>query len=116
MLEHSAGVYDAYYGKAQQVRTLIIRDFQVAYEQFDLLLSPTSPTTAFPLGAKIDDPLTMYLNDVCTIPSNLSGDPAMSVPFGVGDDGLPVGVQLLAPALGEATMFRAAAVLEGVGA
>jgi aspartyl-tRNA(Asn)/glutamyl-tRNA(Gln) amidotransferase subunit A len=109
----SAGYYDAYYGKAQQVRTLIIRDFRAAYEQFDLLLTPTSPTTAFPLGAKTDDPLTMYLNDVCTIPTNLSGDPAMSVPFGVGDDGLPVGVQLLAPALGEATMFRAAAVLEG---
>jgi len=110
----SAGYYDAYYGKAQQVRTLIIRDFQAAYEQFDLLLSPTSPTTAFPLGAKVDDPLTMYLNDVCTIPTNLAGDPAMSVPFGAGDDGLPIGVQLLAPALGEATMFRAAAVLEGV--
>ena len=108
----SAGYYDAYYGKAQQVRTLIIRDFKAAYEQFDLLLSPTSPTTAFALGAKTDDPLTMYLNDVCTIPTNLAGDPAMSVPFGVGDDGLPVGVQLLAPALGEATMFRAAAVLE----
>jgi aspartyl-tRNA(Asn)/glutamyl-tRNA(Gln) amidotransferase subunit A len=108
----SAGYYDAYYGKAQQVRTLIIRDFRAAYEQFDLLLSPTSPTTAFPLGAKVDDPLTMYLNDVCTIPTNLAGDPAMSVPFRTGDDGLPVGVQLLAPALGEATMFRAAAVLE----
>ena len=108
----SAGYYDAYYGKAQQVRTLIIRDFRAAYESFDLLLSPTAPTTAFELGAKIDDPLTMYLNDVCTIPSNLAGDPAISVPFGVGDDGLPVGVQLLAPALGEATMFRAAAVLE----
>jgi aspartyl-tRNA(Asn)/glutamyl-tRNA(Gln) amidotransferase subunit A len=110
----SAGYYDAYYGKAQQVRTLIIRDFRAAYEQFDLLLSPTSPTTAFPLGAKVDDPLTMYLNDVCTIPTNLAGDPAMSVPFGVGDDGLPVGVQLLAPALGEATMFQAAAVLESM--
>jgi aspartyl-tRNA(Asn)/glutamyl-tRNA(Gln) amidotransferase subunit A len=108
----SAGYYDAYYGKAQQVRTLIIRDFRAAYEAFDLLLSPTSPTTAFELGAKIDDPLTMYLNDVCTIPSNLAGDPAISVPFGTGDDGLPIGVQLLAPALGEMTMFRAAAVLE----
>jgi aspartyl-tRNA(Asn)/glutamyl-tRNA(Gln) amidotransferase subunit A len=108
----SAGYYDAYYGKAQQVRTLIIRDFEAAYEQFDLLLSPTAPTTAFALGDKTGDPLTMYLNDVCTIPSNLSGDPAMSVPFGVGDDGLPIGVQLLAPALGEATMLRAAAVLE----
>ncbi|MGI8758330.1 MAG: Asp-tRNA(Asn)/Glu-tRNA(Gln) amidotransferase subunit GatA [Acidimicrobiales bacterium] len=110
----SAGYYDAYYGKAQKVRTLIIRDFATAYESFDLLLSPTSPTTAFPLGAKAGDPLTMYLSDVCTIPSNLAGDPAVSVPFGVGDDGLPVGVQLLAPALQEATMMRAAAVLEDI--
>ena len=108
----SAGYYDAYYGKAQKVRTLIINDFAKAYEQFDLLLSPTSPTTAFALGAKTADPLTMYLNDICTIPSNLAGQPAMSVPFGVGDDGLPVGVQLLAPLQGEPTMFRAAAVLE----
>ncbi|MGH9138032.1 MAG: Asp-tRNA(Asn)/Glu-tRNA(Gln) amidotransferase subunit GatA [Acidimicrobiales bacterium] len=108
----SAGYYDAYYGKAQRVRTLILRDFAAAYEQFDLLLSPTSPSTAFPLGEKMADPLTMYLNDVCTIPSNLSGQPAISVPFGVGDDGLPVGVQVLAPTLAEPTMFRAAAVLE----
>ena len=108
----SAGYYDAYYGKAQKVRTLIIRDFQRAYESFDVLLSPTSPTTAFALGDKTEDPLAMYMNDVCTIPSNLSGDPAMSVPFGVGDDGLPVGVQVLAPALGEAVMFRVAAALE----
>jgi aspartyl-tRNA(Asn)/glutamyl-tRNA(Gln) amidotransferase subunit A len=108
----SAGYYDAYYGKALKVRTLIVRDFDRAYEQFDLLLSPTSPTTAFRFGEKVDDPLAMYLNDVCTIPTNLAGHPAMSVPFGPGDDGMPVGVQLLAPALGEATMFRAAAVLE----
>jgi aspartyl-tRNA(Asn)/glutamyl-tRNA(Gln) amidotransferase subunit A len=108
----SAGYYDAYYGKALKVRTLIVRDFDAAYERFDLLLSPTSPTTAFRFGDKTADPLSMYLNDVCTIPSNLAGHPAMSVPFGPGDDGMPVGVQLLAPALGEATMFRAAAVLE----
>ena len=108
----SAGYYDAYYGKAQKVRTLIIRDFQRAYESFDVLLSPTSPTTAFALGDKAEDPLAMYMNDVCTIPSNLSGDPAMSVPYGVGDDGLPVGVQVLAPALGEPVMFRVAAALE----
>ncbi len=108
----SAGYYDAYYGKAQKVRTLIINDFAKAYERFDLLLSPASPTTAFELGAKTADPLTMYLNDVCTIPSNLAGQPAMSVPFGAGDDGLPIGVQILAPLRGEATMFRAAAVLE----
>jgi aspartyl-tRNA(Asn)/glutamyl-tRNA(Gln) amidotransferase subunit A len=110
----SAGYYDAYYGKAQKVRTLIIRDFAAAYERFDLLLSPTSPTTAFELGAKVSDPLTMYLNDVCTIPSNLAGQPSMSVPFGEGEDGLPIGVQVLAPLQAEATMFRAAAVLESV--
>jgi aspartyl-tRNA(Asn)/glutamyl-tRNA(Gln) amidotransferase subunit A len=108
----SAGYYDAYYGKALKVRTLIARDFEAAYQQFDLLLSPTSPTTAFELGAKTADPLTMYLNDICTIPTNLVGHAAVSVPYGVGDDGLPVGVQVLAPALGETTMFRAAAVLE----
>jgi aspartyl-tRNA(Asn)/glutamyl-tRNA(Gln) amidotransferase subunit A len=108
----SAGYYDAFYGKAQKVRTLISRDFAAAYERFDVLLSPTSPTTAFPIGDKTADPLTMYLNDVCTIPSNLSGDPAMSVPFGVGADGLPIGVQVLAPALGEPVMFRVAAALE----
>ncbi len=107
----SAGYYDAYYGKAQKVRTLIIRDFEAAYERCDVLLSPTSPTTAFELGAKAD-PLAMYLNDVCTIPSNLAGHPAISVPYGVGDDGLPVGIQVMAPALAEATMFRVAAALE----
>jgi len=108
----SAGYYDAYYGTAQKVRTLIRRDFDAAYERFDLLLSPTSPTTAFAFGDKTADPLTMYLNDVCTIPTNLAGHPAMSVPFGVGDDGLPIGVQVLAPMLGEVAMFSAAAVLE----
>ncbi len=108
----SAGYYDAYYGKAQKVRTLILRDFQAAYERCDVLLSPTSPTTAFTLGAKAD-PLAMYLNDVCTIPSNLAGHPAMSVPFGTGDDGLPVGIQVMADALDEVTMFRVAAALEG---
>jgi aspartyl-tRNA(Asn)/glutamyl-tRNA(Gln) amidotransferase subunit A len=111
----SAGYYDAYYGKALKVRTLIARDFDAAYEQFDLLLSPTAPSTAFRLGEKTSDPLTMYLNDVCTIPTNLAGHPAMSVPFGLGgedDGGLPIGVQILAPASGEPTMFRAAAVLE----
>jgi aspartyl-tRNA(Asn)/glutamyl-tRNA(Gln) amidotransferase subunit A len=109
----SAGYYDAYYGKALKVRTLIARDFATAYERFDLLLSPTSPTTAFRLGDKTADPMVMYLNDVCTIPSNLAGHPSMSVPYGTGDDGLPIGVQLLAPAQGEPVMYRAAAVLEG---
>jgi aspartyl-tRNA(Asn)/glutamyl-tRNA(Gln) amidotransferase subunit A len=118
----SAGYYDAYYGKAQQVRTLIIQDLEAAYQRVDLLLAPTTPTTAFPIGEKAADPLSMYLSDICTIPTNLAGHPAVSVPFGAGADGLPVGVQLLAPALGEATLLRAAAVLEaaveavGVGA
>jgi aspartyl-tRNA(Asn)/glutamyl-tRNA(Gln) amidotransferase subunit A len=107
----SAGYYDAYYGKAQRVRTLILRDFERAYENFDVLIGPTAPATAFAFGAKAD-PMAMYLNDVFTIPSNLSGHPAMSVPFGVGDDGLPIGVQVLAPALGEAVMLRVAAALE----
>ena len=108
----SAGYYDAYYGQAQRVRTLIIRDFHRAYDSCDVLLSPTAPTTAFELGAKTDDPLAMYLSDVCTIPTNLAGHPAMSVPFGPDGDGLPIGVQVLAPALGEPVMFRAARVIE----
>ncbi len=108
----SAGYYDAYYAKAQRVRTLILRDFARVYERCDVLLAPTSPTVAFPLGAKTADPLAMYLSDVCTIPSNLAGHAAMSVPFGVDADGLPVGVQVLAPALGEPVMFRAAAAVE----
>ncbi|MEY2567369.1 MAG: aspartyl-tRNA(Asn)/glutamyl-tRNA(Gln) amidotransferase subunit [Actinomycetota bacterium] len=108
----SAGYYDAYYGQAQRVRTLIIRDFDAAYEQFDVLLSPTTPTTAFAFGAKAENPLAMYLSDVCTIPSNLAGHPAASVPYGSGDDGMPVGVQVLAPALGEQVMFRTARALE----
>ena len=108
----SAGYYDAYYGKAQRVRTLMIRAFDRAYERFDVLLGATAPTTAFRLGERTDDPLAMYMSDVCTIPSNLSGHPAISVPFGAGDDGLPVGVQVLAPARGEEQLFRAAAVLE----
>jgi len=110
----SAGYYDAYYGQAQRVRTLIIRDFESAYESYDVLLGPTAPTTAFRLGAKTADPLAMYLSDVCTIASNLAGHPAMSVPFGTGDDGLPVGVQVLAPALGETVMFQVAAAVEAV--
>ncbi len=111
----SAGYYDAYYGQAQRVRTLIIRDFDAAYQRFDALLSPTAPTTAFAFGAKTENPLAMYLSDVCTIPSNLAGHPAMSVPFGTGDDGLPVGVQVMANALGEPVMFRVAAAIEAAG-
>jgi aspartyl-tRNA(Asn)/glutamyl-tRNA(Gln) amidotransferase subunit A len=108
----SAGYMDAYYNQALRVRTKIIEGFNRAYQACDLLLGPTTPTTAFPLGSKTGDPLTMYLSDVCTIPTNLAGHPAISVPFGVGDDGLPVGVQLLGPALSDSTLFRAAAVVE----
>ncbi len=108
----SAGYYDAYYGKALKVRRLITDDFNRAYEHADVLLTPASPSVAFPLGDKTDNPLAMYLCDTYTIPSNLSGDPAMSVPFGTGAKGLPVGVQILAPALGEPVMFKVAAELE----
>ena len=108
----SAGYYDAYYRRAQQVRTLIIRDFAQVYERCDALLSPTSPTVAFPLGARTADPLAMYLSDVCTVPASLAGHPALSLPFGAGEDGLPIGVQVMAPSLGEATLFRVGAVLE----
>ena len=88
----SAGYYDAFYGKALKVRTMMLQEFASVYAEVDLLLTPTAPTTAFPLGDRTADPMTMYVNDVCTIPSNLVGHPAISVPFGVGDDGLPVGV------------------------
>ena len=108
----SAGYYDAYYGKALKVRRVIADDFARVYADCDAIVCPTSATVAFPLGSKTNDPLAMYLCDVFTIPSNLSGEPAMSVPFGTGAHGLPVGVQVLAPALGEHTMFRVAAELE----
>jgi len=108
----SAGYYDAYYGRALRVRRRIAADFAIAYERADVLLTPASPTVAFRLGDKTSDPMSMYLCDTYTIPSNLTGDPGMSVPFGTGDDGLPVGVQILAPALEESRMFRTAAELE----
>jgi aspartyl-tRNA(Asn)/glutamyl-tRNA(Gln) amidotransferase subunit A len=114
----SAGYYDAYYGQAQKVRTLVLRELQAAWERFDLLAGPTSPTVAFPIGERADDPLAMYLSDVFTIPVNLAGNAAVSVPAGLAD-GLPVGLQLIAPALGEATMLRAAWAFEqdlGLGA
>ena len=108
----SAGYYDAYYGKALKIRRLMADDFAKAYQQADVMLTPASPSVAFPFGAKGDNPLAMYLCDVYTIPSNLTGHPAMSVPFGTGQDALPVGVQVLASTLGEPAMFRAAAALE----
>ena len=109
----SSGYYDAYYGSAQKVRTLIQRDFAAAFAQTDVLLSPTAPTTAFPLGEKLDDPLAMYLNDVATIPANLAGVPGMSLPSGLAaEDGLPVGLQVLAPAGADDRLYRVGAALE----
>ena len=108
----SAGYYDAYYGSAQTVRTLIQRDFDAAFAQADVLVSPTAPTTAFKFGEKLDDPLAMYLNDVATIPANLAGVPGMSLPNGLSDDGLPVGFQILAPAKADDRLYRVGAALE----
>ncbi len=109
----SSGYYDAYYGQAQKVRTLVIRDFDAAFEKADVLVSPTAPTTAFKIGAKIDDPLAMYLNDLATIPANLSGVPGISIPSGLADeDGLPAGIQILAPALADDRVYRVGAALE----
>lgn len=108
----SAGYYDAWYGSAQKVRTLIIQDFNRAFEQVDVLVSPTSPTTAFRFGEKMDDPLAMYLNDVATIPANMAGTPAMSIPAGLSDDGLPVGFQFFAPQMRDEAMYKPAAALE----
>jgi aspartyl-tRNA(Asn)/glutamyl-tRNA(Gln) amidotransferase subunit A len=109
----SAGYYDAYYGQAQKVRTLIARDFAAAFEQVDVLVSPTTPTTAFTLGERVDDPMAMYLADLCTIPSNLYGGPAISMPCGLSpDDGLPVGFQVMAPVQADERMYRVAAALE----
>ncbi len=108
----SAGYYDAWYGSAQKVRTLIIEDFNEAFEQVDTLVVPTSPTTAFKFGEKMDDPLAMYMNDIDTIPANLAGTPAMSIPAGLSDDGLPVGFQFIAPQKRDDVMYKPAAALE----
>jgi aspartyl-tRNA(Asn)/glutamyl-tRNA(Gln) amidotransferase subunit A len=109
----SAGYYDAYYGAAQKVRTLIVRDFAAAFAKADVLISPTAPTTAWRLGEKVHDPLAMYRGDLCTIPASLAGIPAMSVPVGAAaEDGLPVGLQIMAPALADDRMYRVAAALE----
>jgi aspartyl-tRNA(Asn)/glutamyl-tRNA(Gln) amidotransferase subunit A len=108
----SAGYFDAYYGQALKVRTLTIDAFARAYQQADLLLGATTPSVAFKFGSKTSDPMAMYLSDVFTIPSNLSGEPAISVPFGTGEEGLPVGVQLLGPGRSEGLLFAGARVLE----
>jgi aspartyl-tRNA(Asn)/glutamyl-tRNA(Gln) amidotransferase subunit A len=109
----SSGYYDAYYGQAQKVRTLIARDFTAAFERCDVLVSPTAPTTAFKLGEKLDDPVAMYLNDVATIPVNLAGNAAMSVPVGLApQDGLPVGLQIMAPVLADDRLYTVGAALE----
>jgi aspartyl-tRNA(Asn)/glutamyl-tRNA(Gln) amidotransferase subunit A len=111
----SSGYYDAYYGQAQKVRTLISRDFEAAFQQVDVLVSPTAPTTAFPIGEKLDDPLAMYLNDIATIPANLAGIPGLSVPSGLADeDGLPAGLQVLAPAMADDRLYNVAAALEAM--
>jgi aspartyl-tRNA(Asn)/glutamyl-tRNA(Gln) amidotransferase subunit A len=111
----SAGYYDAYYGSAQKVRTLIQRDFDAAFAQVDVIATPSAPTTAFKIGEKIDDPLQMYLNDVTTIPANLAGVPGISIPSGLAsEDGLPVGIQFLAPARADARLYRVGAALEAV--
>ena len=109
----SAGYYDAYYGQAQKIRTLIARDFEAAFAKVDVLISPTAPTTAFKIGEKLDDPLAMYLNDVATIPLNLAGLPGMSLPIGLApEDNLPVGLQIMAPAMADDRLYNVGAALE----
>ena len=108
----SAGYYDAFYGQAQRVRAAIQDDFARAYQRVDVLVSPTSPTVAFEAGARTANPLAMYLSDICTIPSNLAGHPAISVPVALDGQGLPIGFQVMAPPLGEEVMFRVAAEVE----
>ncbi len=108
----SAGFYDAYYTQAMKVRTLIQRDFEEAFKQCDVILAPTTPTAAFALGAKVDDPLSMYLNDVFSVPASLAGLPAMSVPAGLNKDGLPLGLQLIGPAFDEQAVLNAGLAIE----
>jgi aspartyl-tRNA(Asn)/glutamyl-tRNA(Gln) amidotransferase subunit A len=107
----SSGYYDAYYGQAQKVRTLIARDFEAAFEKADVLVSPTSPFVAFGIGERVDDPMAMYVNDLCTLPASLAGTPAISVPCGLSE-GLPVGLQIMAPALADERCYRVGAAFE----
>ena len=108
----SAGYYDAYYVKAQRVRSLIAQDFKTAYENVDVILTPTAPSTAFAIGEKMEDPIAMYLNDVFTVPASMAGLPAISVPAGLDASGLPLGLQLIGRAFDEVTLLRAARALE----
>jgi aspartyl-tRNA(Asn)/glutamyl-tRNA(Gln) amidotransferase subunit A len=107
----SAGYYEAFYGQAQKVRTVIADEHRAAFEDFDVLVSPTSPTVAFPLGAKAQDPLAMYLSDLLTIPSCMAGLPGLNIPCGLSA-GLPVGLQLVGPQFAENTLFRVGHALE----
>lgn len=110
----SAGYYDAYYGQAQKVRTLIRRDFEAVFKQVDLIAAPVAPTTAFPIGEHTDDPLAMYLEDVFTLPANLAGVPGMAFPVGFDEDGLPIGMQLMAPHFKEDILFQATHAYQSV--
>jgi aspartyl-tRNA(Asn)/glutamyl-tRNA(Gln) amidotransferase subunit A len=107
----SSGYYDEYYGKAQKIRGLIINSFNQAFEKYDFIISPTSPTTAFKIGSQLEDPLMMYQNDICTIPANIAGIPAISIPCGISDN-LPVGIQIMGPNFSENMMFSVAKILE----
>jgi aspartyl-tRNA(Asn)/glutamyl-tRNA(Gln) amidotransferase subunit A len=104
----SAGYYDAYYGQAQKVRTLIKKDFELAFKDVDIIAAPTAPTTAFRIGEHVDDPLSMYLQDIFTLPANLAGIPGISMPAGSDKNGLPIGIQLMGPAFGENILFNTA--------
>ena len=108
----SAGYYDAYYLRAQKVRTRIVQDFENAWEKCDAILTPTAPSAAFAVGRKVNDPITMYLNDIFTVTTNLAGLPGISVPAGLDKNGLPLGLQIIGRAMDEATVFKAAAALE----
>ena len=112
----SAGYYDAYYLKAQKVRRLIKQDFDTAYETVDAILTPATPTAAFPVGRKVDDPVTNFLNDVFTVPANLAGLPGMAVPAGLNADGLPLGLQILGRPFDEATLYSIGRVIEDAAA